>query len=31
MGADKYRAYIQELIANGNLVITTGIQDVKMP
>lgn len=31
MGADKYRAYIQELIANGNLVITTGIQDVAMP
>lgn len=31
MGADKYRAYIQELIANGNLVITTGVQDVAMP
>lgn len=31
MGADKYRAYIQELIANGNLVITTGINDVAMP
>lgn len=31
MGADKYRKYIQELIANGNLVITTGIQDVAMP
>ena len=31
MGADKYRAYIQKLIANGNLVITTGIQDVAMP
>lgn len=31
MGADKYRAYIQELISNGNLVITTGIQDVAMP
>ena len=31
MGADKYRAYIQELIANGNLVITTGIHDVAMP
>lgn len=31
MGADKYRLYIQELIANGNLVITTGIQDVAMP
>ena len=31
MGADKYRAYIQELIANGNLVITTGVNDVAMP
>lgn len=31
MGADSYRAYIQELIANGNLVITTGVQDVAMP
>lgn len=31
MGADNYRAYIQELIANGNLVITTGINDVAMP
>jgi hypothetical protein len=31
MGADKYRTYIQELIANGNLVITTGVQDVAMP
>ena len=31
MGADKYRKYIQELIANGNLVITSGIQDVAMP
>lgn len=31
MGADKYRIYIQELIANGNLVITTGVQDVAMP
>lgn len=31
MGADKYRKYIQELIANGNLVITTGVQDVAMP
>lgn len=31
MGADKYRKYIQELIANGNLVITTGINDVAMP
>lgn len=31
MGYDKYRAYIQELIANGNLVITTGLNDVGMP
>ena len=31
MGADSYRAYIQELIANGNLVITTGMNDVAMP
>jgi hypothetical protein len=31
MGADKYRAYIQELIANGNLVITAGMTDVAMP
>lgn len=31
MGADKYRAYIQELISNGNLVITAGINDVAMP
>lgn len=31
MGSDKYRAYIQELIANGNLVITTGVNDVAMP
>lgn len=31
MGSDSYRAYIQELIANGNLVITTGVQDVAMP
>jgi hypothetical protein len=31
MGADQYRKYIQELIANGNLVITTGVQDVAMP
>ena len=31
MGWDKYRAYIQELIANGNLVITTGLNDVAMP
>lgn len=26
-----YRKYIQELIANGNLVITTGVNDVAMP
>ena len=31
MGADWYRKYIQELIANGNLVITTGLNDVNMP
>lgn len=31
MGADKYRKYIQELIANGNLVITGSLQDVDMP
>lgn len=31
MGSDMYRAYIQELIANGNLVITTGLNDVAMP
>lgn len=31
MGTDKYRSYIQELIANGNLVITTGLEDVSMP
>ena len=31
MGSDSYRAYIQELIANGNLVITTGMTDVAMP
>lgn len=31
MGADKYRTYIQELIANGNLVITGSLQDVAMP
>ena len=31
MGADNYRKYIQELIANGNLVITTGVNDVAMP
>ena len=31
VGEDFYRAYIQELIANGNLVITTGFNDVAMP
>lgn len=31
MGSDMYRTYIQELIANGNLVITTGLNDVSMP
>jgi hypothetical protein len=31
MGSDKYRAYIQELIDNHNLVITTGLNDVAMP
>lgn len=31
MGKDMYRKYIQELIANGNLVITTALNDVAMP
>ena len=31
MGSDMYRTYIQELIANGNLVITTSVNDVAMP
>lgn len=31
VGYDSYRKYIQELIANGNLVITTGLNDVAMP
>lgn len=31
MGSDSYRTYIQELIANGNLVITTAMNDVAMP
>lgn len=31
VGEDFYRAYIQELVANGNLVITTGLNDVAMP
>lgn len=31
MGADQYRKYIQELISNGNLVITNTLNDVAMP
>lgn len=31
LGYDMYRKYIQELIANGNLVITNVINDVAMP
>lgn len=31
MGSDDYRTYIQELIANGNLVITNALNDVEMP
>lgn len=31
MGTDMYRKYIQELIANGNLVITNALNDVPMP
>ena len=31
MGSDMYRKYIQELIANGNLVITNAMNDVPMP
>ena len=31
MGSDMYRTYIQELIANGNLVITNAMNDVPMP
>lgn len=31
MGADKYRAYIQELIANGNIVITNTLNDIPFP
>lgn len=31
MGSDMYRKYIQELIANGNLVITNALNDVAMP
>lgn len=28
MGEDQYRKYIQELIANGNIVITNAVQDI---
>jgi hypothetical protein len=31
VGEDFYRAYVQELVANGNLVITAGLNDVAMP
>ena len=31
VGYDTYRTYIQELIANGNLVITNVVNDVAMP
>ena len=31
MGADMYRTWIQELIANGHLVISNAVQDVAMP
>lgn len=31
VGTDTYRTYIQELIANGNLVITNTVNDVPMP
>lgn len=31
MGTDSYRKYIQELIANGSIVITTAMNDVPMP
>lgn len=31
VGKDLYRKYIQELIANGNLVITNAVNDVAMP
>lgn len=31
MGSDMYRTYIQELIANGNLVITNALNDVALP
>lgn len=31
MGSDMYRAWIQELIANGHLVISNAVEDVAMP
>ena len=31
MGSDMYRTWIQELIANGHLVISNAVQDVAMP
>lgn len=31
MGSDMYRAWIQELIANGHLVISNSVEDVAMP
>ena len=31
MGADMYRTWIQELIANGHLVISNAVEDVAMP
>ena len=31
MGADMYRTWVQELIANGHLVISNAVQDVAMP
>lgn len=31
IGSDSYRQYVQELIANGNLVITNTLNDVPMP
>ena len=31
MGADMYRTWVQELIANGHLVISNAVEDVAMP
>ena len=31
MGSDMYRTWVQELIANGHLVISNAVQDVAMP